>query len=135
MPNDPAVSAIPWGLEMTGSLSGGRDSLEGEAASALIFHPISKPTVNDYVPFFGVPAPPPTDRKILEKTETDRAEIFGEKISEKWDLQLCDCARKSAAITGSSKGMRPAYPLLWRCRSRSMPRLVEAGFAGTIAPQ
>jgi hypothetical protein len=36
--------------------------------------------VNDYVPFFGVPAPPPTDRKILEKTETDRAEIFGEKI-------------------------------------------------------
>jgi hypothetical protein len=54
--------------------------LEGEAASALIFHPISKPTVNDYVPFFGVPAPPPTDRKILEKTETDRAKIFGEKI-------------------------------------------------------
>jgi hypothetical protein len=31
--------------------------------------------------------PPPTDRKILEKIETDRAEIFGEKISEKWDLQ------------------------------------------------
>jgi hypothetical protein len=93
MPNDPAVSAIPWGLDMTGravlwvmdraSLSGGRNSLEGEAASALIFHPISKPTVNDYVPFFGVPAPPPTDRKILEKTETDRAEIFGRKKLEK----------------------------------------------------
>jgi hypothetical protein len=82
MPNDPAVSAIPWGLEVMdrASLSGERDSLEGEAASALIFHPISKPTVNDYVPFFGVPAPPPTDRKILEKTETDRAEIFGKKI-------------------------------------------------------
>jgi hypothetical protein len=57
--------------------------LEGEAASALIFHPISKPTVNDYVPFFGVPAPPPTDREILKKTETDRAEIFVRKKLEK----------------------------------------------------
>jgi hypothetical protein len=129
MPNDPAVSAIPWGLEVMdrASLSGERDSLEGEAASALIFHPISKPTVNDYVPFFGVPAPPPTDRKILEKTETDRAEIFGEKISEKWDLQLCECPRKSAAITGSIEGHAPGLPPFYgaadRVRCRVWSRL------------
>jgi len=86
-------------------------------------------------PFLASPRPPPTDRKILEKTETDLAEIFGEKISEKWDLQLCECARKSAAITGSSKGMRPAYPPFmalpiafdavsgrgWLCRYGSSP--------------
>jgi hypothetical protein len=55
--------------------------LEGEAASALIFHPISKPTVNDYVPFFGVPAPPPTDREIFEKNRNrPHRNFFGEKI-------------------------------------------------------
>ena len=34
MPNDPAVSAIPWGLEVMdrASLSGGRDSLEGRSS-------------------------------------------------------------------------------------------------------
>jgi hypothetical protein len=70
----------------------------------------------------------------LEKIETDRAEIFGEKISEKWDLQLCERARKSAAITGSLKGMRPAYPPFM-----ALPIAFDAasgrGFAGTIAPQ
>jgi hypothetical protein len=104
MPNDPAASAIPWGLEMTGravlwvmdraSLSGGRDSLEGEAASALIFHPISKPTVNDYVPFFGVPAPLPTGHEILGKTEPTAQKFFGEKILENGICNSVNVARK-----------------------------------------
>jgi hypothetical protein len=53
--------------------------LEGEAASALIFHPISKPTVNDYVPFFGVPAPPPTDHEILKKQKPTAQKFLLEK--------------------------------------------------------
>jgi hypothetical protein len=71
--------------------------LEGEAASALIFHPISKPTVNDYVPFFGVPAPPPTDREILKKQKPTAQKFFGKKT----ECRHSSTRLKSAAITGS----------------------------------
>jgi hypothetical protein len=35
--------------------------------------------VNDYVPFFGVPAPLPTGHEILGKTEPTAQKFFGKK--------------------------------------------------------
>ena len=67
---------------------------KAKAASALIFHPISKPTVNDYVPFFGVPAPLPTGHEILGKTEPTAQKFFGEKIRKKQNADICRCGRK-----------------------------------------
>jgi hypothetical protein len=124
MPNDPAVSAIPWGLEMTGravlwvmdrSRSAGTglghvlsraSPLEGEAASALIFHPISKPTVNDYVPFFGAPGPPPTDRKFWKKQKPTAQKIFWAKKIRKTE---CGYLSMWAQIHGGYRYLTKAW--------------------------
>jgi hypothetical protein len=80
------------------------------------------------------PLSPPTDHEILGKTEPTEQKFFGEKISGKRDLHLCECARKSAAITGSIEGHAPGLPPFM-----ALPIAFDAAsgrgcLGGTIAP-
>jgi hypothetical protein len=58
------------------------------------------------------PSPPTDHREILKKQKPTAQKFFGEKISGKWDLQLCEFPRKSAAITGSIEGHAPYFGVM-----------------------
>jgi hypothetical protein len=69
---------------------------------------------------------PPTNREILKKTETDRAEIFWRKKLEKQNADICRCGRKIHAGIATCQrhgyGVTTFKSALKKCEARAVKK-------------